>query len=178
MSAVNDIILTSPKESFISSTTLQLFHHDLQWTRFVCISNTHSRTLDVPDGDALLHSGDLTNTGVVKIFQKELLREIMIHDLPLHSQWYDTQYVGWHRKIGNQDVNVIMEMLRGPRTAEAGIVYLQDEMYEFRTKENVHVLTLLPLVWSPEFFNWAFNYERETGEELVSKFPKTDILHV
>ena len=29
-----------------------------------------------------------------------------------------------------------MEMLKGPRAAKAGIVYLQDETYEFRTKEN------------------------------------------
>jgi hypothetical protein len=33
------------------------------WTRFVCISDTHAHTFDVPDGDVLLHSGDLTNTG-------------------------------------------------------------------------------------------------------------------
>ena len=30
-----------------------------QWTRFVCISDTHSQTFIVPDGDVLLHSGDL-----------------------------------------------------------------------------------------------------------------------
>jgi len=33
------------------------------WTRFICISDTHSRSCTVPDGDVLLHSGDLTNTG-------------------------------------------------------------------------------------------------------------------
>ncbi|KAG6844216.1 hypothetical protein H0H93_016591, partial [Arthromyces matolae] len=30
--------------------------------------------------------------------------------------------------------------------------------------------------WSPYFHNWAFNYHREDGEALVSKFPATDIL--
>ena len=29
-----------------------------------------------------------------------------------------------------------MELLKGPRATKAGIVYLQDENYEFRTKEN------------------------------------------
>ena len=29
-----------------------------------------------------------------------------------------------------------MEVLKGPRAAKAGIVYLQDETYEFCTKEN------------------------------------------
>jgi hypothetical protein len=35
------------------------------WTRFVCISDTHAHTFDVPAGDVLLHAGDLTNTGRV-----------------------------------------------------------------------------------------------------------------
>lgn len=32
-------------------------------TRFVCISDTHSQTFNVPDGDVLLHSGDLSSYG-------------------------------------------------------------------------------------------------------------------
>jgi hypothetical protein len=32
-------------------------------TRFVCISDTHSQTFEVPDGDILLHSGDLSSCG-------------------------------------------------------------------------------------------------------------------
>lgn len=43
-----------------------------EWTRFVCISDTHSRTFEVPTGDVLLHSGDLTNTGTVKDFEKTM----------------------------------------------------------------------------------------------------------
>lgn len=42
------------------------------WTRFVCISDTHSHTFDVPPGDVLLHSGDLTGTGTLKGFQKTM----------------------------------------------------------------------------------------------------------
>jgi len=64
----------------------------------------------------------------------------------------------------------------GPQAEKAGIVYLQDESYEFRAKENGKLWTVYGSPWSPEFCNWAFNYERENGEELVSKFPKTDIL--
>ena len=33
-------------------------------------------------------------------------------------------------------------MLKGPRAAEAGIVYLQDETCEFRTKENGKIWTV------------------------------------
>lgn len=43
-----------------------------EWTRFVCISDTHSRNFDVPDGDVLLHSGDLTMTGTLDDFEKTM----------------------------------------------------------------------------------------------------------
>lgn len=43
-----------------------------EWTRFVCISDTHSHTFDVPWGDVLIHSGDLTNTGTLKGFKKTM----------------------------------------------------------------------------------------------------------
>jgi 3',5'-cyclic AMP phosphodiesterase CpdA len=33
------------------------------WTRFVCISDTHSRKFNVPPGDVLLHAGDLSSWG-------------------------------------------------------------------------------------------------------------------
>ena len=33
------------------------------WTRFVCISDTHSRKYRVPSGDVLLHAGDLSSWG-------------------------------------------------------------------------------------------------------------------
>jgi hypothetical protein len=29
------------------------------WTRFVCVSDTHSRSVPTPAGDVLLHSGDI-----------------------------------------------------------------------------------------------------------------------
>jgi hypothetical protein len=36
---------------------------DESWTRFVCISDTHSKIFEIPDGDVLLHAGDLTTWG-------------------------------------------------------------------------------------------------------------------
>src|SRR5260370_4652624 len=46
---------------------------DARWTRFVCISDTHS-VIDfpVPDGDILLHSGDMTTVGRVADLQNTL----------------------------------------------------------------------------------------------------------
>jgi predicted phosphohydrolase len=45
---------------------------DERWTRFVCLSDTHAHTFDVPDGDVLLHAGDLTNLGAVSEFEKTM----------------------------------------------------------------------------------------------------------
>lgn len=45
------------------------------WTRFVCISHT----FPVPDGDVLLHSGDLTGSGRVREFEMTMQ---WLFDLP------------------------------------------------------------------------------------------------
>lgn len=42
------------------------------WTRFVCISDTHSRFQELPYGNVLIHAGDLSSWGyphqVEKVF--------------------------------------------------------------------------------------------------------------
>ncbi|KAJ3497048.1 hypothetical protein NLG97_g2203 [Lecanicillium saksenae] len=40
--------------------------------RVVCISDTHDQTVEVPDGDILVHAGDLTNAGTAADIQKQL----------------------------------------------------------------------------------------------------------
>ncbi|KIM41299.1 hypothetical protein M413DRAFT_145993 [Hebeloma cylindrosporum] len=175
-----------------------------QWTRFVCISDTHSKTFEVPDGDVLLHSGDLTDGKEAHFKQTmdwlyELPHPVKIiiagnHDLPLHTEWYERQH-DRHARSGKEDTQRIIEMLKGAEAQQAGIVYLQDEKHEFKVHENgklwsvygspveylVYILGASPpdkcdFQWSPRFGNWAFGYGREAAEEIVSQFPKTDIL--
>jgi hypothetical protein len=45
---------------------------------------------------------------------------------------------GITRKADNciQDIKPIIQMLKGARAQRAGIVYLQDEKYEFKVHEN------------------------------------------
>lgn len=40
--------------------------------RVVCISDTHDHTVEVPEGDILVHAGDLTNDGTAADIQKQL----------------------------------------------------------------------------------------------------------
>ena len=46
---------------------------DKQPIRVVCISDTHTlEWIDVPDGDLLIHAGDLTNDGSVRDIQRAI----------------------------------------------------------------------------------------------------------
>lgn len=159
------------------------------WTRFVCISDTHSRHFAVPDGDVLLHSGDLTNLGTCDDFRTTVQwlsglphpQKLIIagnHDLPLdeNDDWYGKNWARWHR-TARQDRDAIMELLCGDMASDAGIHYIEDQTYEFCTKEHGRKWSVYGSPWSPWFHNWAFNYERgEHAERLVASFPKADIL--
>jgi hypothetical protein len=60
------------------------------WTRFVCTSDTHTRAFPVPDGDDLLHGGDLTRTGTLTATRRTLtwtqMRTGMAHRGPRSKQ--------------------------------------------------------------------------------------------
>ncbi|OSX59565.1 hypothetical protein POSPLADRAFT_1184327 [Postia placenta MAD-698-R-SB12] len=176
------------------------------WTRFVCISDTHSRMLPVPPGDVLLHSGDLTATGTYADFQRTMAwlvdlphrTKIIIagnHDLPLdhHDSWYDNNYSRWHgrqkqvrdpaargsssHRSHEQSIGLIQDLVQGHKATKAGIVYLEDQTHSFQARENGRMWTVYGSPWSPYFHNWAFNYERgDEAEKLLAAFPKTDIL--
>ncbi|KDQ63920.1 hypothetical protein JAAARDRAFT_27587 [Jaapia argillacea MUCL 33604] len=156
------------------------------WTRFVCISDTHCHQFPVPNGDVLLHSGDLTATGRVEEFKVTMewlyglphATKIIIggnHDLPLHRGWYETHFQNWHWQ-GPEKYEPILKMIKGDKAKKANLVYLEDEKFEFRAKEGGRVWSVYGSPWSPWYGEWAFNYRRDTAEELVAKFPKTDIL--
>ena len=48
----------------VYSPDFPLPHPGPAWTRFICISDTHSHTaFELPPGDILLHAGDLSSHG-------------------------------------------------------------------------------------------------------------------
>jgi hypothetical protein len=114
-----------------------------------------------------------------------------------------------------KDIGRIRDLLKGRHATAFNIVYLQDEVYKFKVHEDgkewsiygspvrlnykfkrTFLLKKIVPQWSPEFCDWAFNYNREAGEGLLStlylhtpshinsfeppalveNFPKTDIL--
>lgn len=160
-------------------------HPGANWTRFVCISDTHSRTFSVPSGDVLLHSGDLSRLGREDEIRVtiEWLRgldhgvKIIIagnHDLPLHEDWYENGYYGFHNK--KESSTAIRNLVDNEANRDRGLIYLQDKLYTFRTKEGGREWSVYGSPWQPYFGGWAFNYMPEEAANLVATIPEVDIL--
>jgi Icc-related predicted phosphoesterase len=117
----------------------------------VVISDTHGRHdgWHVPDGDLLVHCGDLTMRGTLAQIRDaaDFLRELP-HE---------------HKVViaGNHD----FAFERSPDEARAelrGLTYLEDEAAVI---EGVH---FWGSPWQPEFYDWAFNLPR--GAALAEKW--------
>ncbi|GAM84088.1 hypothetical protein ANO11243_020800 [Dothideomycetidae sp. 11243] len=72
------LVLRSPLKAFIKLT--HTFLTRLRGTTkatnpaitVVCISDTHGKTKSIPDGDILIHAGDLTDTGTLSAIQAQI----------------------------------------------------------------------------------------------------------
>ncbi|KAI6039788.1 Metallo-dependent phosphatase-like protein [Pisolithus marmoratus] len=169
-------------------------HPGPQWTRFICLSDTHSQTFQVPPGDVLLHSGDLSRLGtydqlkVTMDWLRSLPHPVKIiiagnHDLPLHESWYETQY---HRcgfctnatyPVSRVTIGQIPSHIRKLVDNENnGIVYLQDQQYTFQAKDGGRKWSVYGSPWQPWFGGWAFNYTPEEAQARVSLIQEVDIL--
>lgn len=132
--------------------------------RVVCISDTHCQLGDfhIPDGDILVHAGDLTFRGDLKEVAEELAK---LAALP-HK----------HKILvaGNHDW-LFQKQPEMARTLclERGITYLED------SRAEACGLKFWGSPWQPEFGNWAFNLPRYEGglAEKWSNIPDdTDFL--
>ena len=117
--------------------------------KLILISDTHGRhdDVDIPDGDILIHAGDLSSRG----------REFEIDDF---LDWFSNQ--PHKHKIfiaGNHDFFFERENQETINSKMPNnVIYLNDSGIEI---EGVKI-------WGspiqPEFYNWAFN--RERGDEI------------
>lgn len=127
--------------------------------RLVCLSDTHNRTagLAVPEGDLLLHAGDLTGSGSEEEVEQAAS---WLASLP-HP----------HKVVvaGNHD----WLFQREPAKAQAllaqvpGLVYLEDRC------ATVAGLRIHGSPWQPWFFDWAFNLPRD-GAELEQVWARVE----
>ncbi|KAJ5719723.1 hypothetical protein N7493_007301 [Penicillium malachiteum] len=121
----------------------------------VCISNTHNIEVEIPDGDILIHSGDLTQSGSFQELQKV-------------TTWINAQ--PHHTKIviaGNHDMllDSIWDDSSGRAASErkeldwGDIIYLQNEEFSISCP-NSRRLNVYGSPYSPRHGNWAFQYPR------------------
>lgn len=124
--------------------------------KIVCISDTHEQEdkLSIPDGDVLIHSGDLTYKGSMTKLAKAA---DWFKSLP-HK--YKICVAGNHdfcfENTNHNDAVKLME--------DAGVIYLQDSGCQ------IEGLNVWGSPASPFFYNWAFNYQR--GKDIKTIWDK------
>ena len=125
--------------------------------KIVALSDTHNKIVPVPDGDILVHAGDLTMTGTYPELHKAL---VWLESLP-HK----------HKLIiaGNHDF--LLEESSSIFADFPSLTYLEDELI------TIDGITFYGTPWTPRFGNWAFMKPRDTMEQVWSLLPdKLDVL--
>lgn len=168
------------------------------WTRFVCISDTHSRTPDMPHGDVLLHAGDLSSWGYVPQLEvtvkwlESLPHPVKIitagnHDLCLDEEWINSGSI--YTKMSGEELGGDLTMkdfrrahalLRSASAQAANIHYLQYESHRFTT-QNGRTWEVYGSPAAPRHALGSFQYETGfnggEGKELYKSIPpSTEIL--
>jgi 3',5'-cyclic AMP phosphodiesterase CpdA len=144
--------------------------------RIVCISDTHSlhngMVHEIPSGDVLIHSGDISNRGGEK-------------DVTDFVHWFQN-IEGFDTKIfisGNHDfcferVNEphhkgdydwLGNLISPENSSQSNVTYLEDNFITIESPEFSRPIKFYGSPWQPEFYNWAFNLPR-MGEELLEKW--------
>ncbi|KAJ7888680.1 hypothetical protein B0H14DRAFT_2213776, partial [Mycena olivaceomarginata] len=115
-------------------------------TRFVLISDIYGKTFPVPDGDVLLHSGDLTRSGTLSNLRHMIAWlyalphpiKIIItgnRDFILDREWYSIKWAQTGRHGNGRFLpESVFELLTSPSAVAANLVYLQDQSYKFRVQ--------------------------------------------
>ncbi|KAF7879571.1 hypothetical protein EAF04_000766 [Stromatinia cepivora] len=153
-------------------------------TRFVCISDTHNGTskgaFKLPQGDVLIHAGDLTNQGNYSELEKTIKwiedanfeAKIIIagnHDITLDPPFY-SQYGLYFHNQDPQDVNKCQELLdRSP-----SILYLNHEAAEVSLASPTGPHTTFRIFgspFSPAKGMWAFGYPQPEASKRWNDIP-------
>lgn len=132
--------------------------------KIVCISDTHNQLhrmlRHIPDGDVLVHAGDLTMRGTLKEVAVEL------QALAALPHRHKILVAGNHDWLFQRDPATARSLV-----ADVGVIYLEE------SGVDVEGVRFWGSPWQPEFGSWAFNYDREDGEQRWSTVPDgTDVL--
>ncbi|GAB1320296.1 hypothetical protein MFIFM68171_10506 [Madurella fahalii] len=129
----------------------------------VCISDTHNFQLALPDGDILVHAGDLTQSGSLKELQA------MVDWLRLQPHSIKIVIAGNHDTLLDSSyVTAGKASSESKRDLDWGdLIYLENSGTTI-TCPNGRRLRVYGSLRSPRHGNWAFQYFRSDDEFLKS----------
>ncbi|KAG1749090.1 Metallo-dependent phosphatase-like protein [Suillus paluster] len=150
-------------------------HPGSDWTRFVCISDTHSRTFEIPTGDVLLHAGDLSSWGslsqlsITVEWLKSLDHPMKIM-LCLDENWAQPIY-----GLPPEEVHRARTYVRSQ--AAAGLHYLEHQPFRFMMPSG-REWKVYGSPAAPLYAQGAFQYETtDEARVIYNRIPEdTDIL--
>lgn len=132
--------------------------------RVVCISDTHNTQPSLPDGDVLLHAGDLTQSGSVE----ELNAQIEWLDAQPHR--YKVVTAGNHETCLDRNKTVST-----PPINWRSLIYLHHSSTELNFGSRV--LHVFGSPYTPKHGNGAFQYPRSDPDPWEGTIPdQTDII--
>lgn len=133
----------------------------------VCISDTHNKFPEVPEGDLLIHAGDLSQGGTRKEIQRTLE---WLKDLP-HR--FKVVIAGNHELLLDPQKGLPDNDRKSLNWHD--LIYLQDSRKSLRFKGG-RVLNLYGSPWTRKHGNWAFEYLPGVDKWSNSIPAGTDIL--
>ncbi|KAI0362597.1 Metallo-dependent phosphatase [Trametes cingulata] len=161
------------------------------WTRFVCISDTHSHIFHVPPGDVLLHAGDLSRHGTLKDLEvtlnwlKTLPHPAKFFIAGNHDLCLDAQYEQGGALRGFKppnlrdkacDLSAARRLVRSNSLRKAGMHYLEHEAATYTAKSG-KTYTIYGSPAAPVYSVGAFQYSPGGGKRIYARIPPSvDIL--
>lgn len=146
--------------------------------RLVAISDTHGYHEELgalPAGDILVHCGDITNVGELRVL------EGFVDFLGRQPHRHKVVIAGNHDWCFSRDAPITQakELTdREARVAQAEELVRREATYLFDSATTIEGLRFFGSPWQPWFLDWAFNLRR--GEELAAKWAEipdeTDVL--
>ncbi|KAG7095992.1 hypothetical protein E1B28_006675 [Marasmius oreades] len=149
-------------------------HPGKGWTRFVCISDTHSNIYTFPKGDVLLHAGDLSSWGEVEQLKQTVdwiaslegfQVKILIggnHDLCLDEDWCK----GYSPE--EREYEEARKLITNGEVMAKGIRYLEHGRLEFTTEEGRKWI-IYGSPAAPRYALGAFQYKNSKEAEDIYK---------
>ncbi|KAG8953355.1 hypothetical protein FRC00_006382 [Tulasnella sp. 408] len=146
-----------------------------EWTRFVCISDSHGQRFRVPQGDVLLHAGDLTRRGKISEIRSTVasLRhpyKIVIagnHDRALDP----TTPIETLKQSRELDHATALNLFTSPQARASNIHYLNCETFQIPSVDGRKSWKVYGSPWTPWYRGLSFNYKKDMAQEIVGDIP-------